>query len=108
MWFGLALMVYPVTEVLFSITRRKWQKQRATLPDALHLHTLLFKSLQDKPSFLNPNALTGLIIVLANLPFMWVSFLCRKHPYALLLLIALFVGCYLKLYAKLQGRTKCA
>ncbi|CCM12144.1 glycosyltransferase family 4 protein [Helicobacter heilmannii] len=107
-WFGLALMVYPVTEVLFSIARRKWQKQKATLPDALHLHTLLFKTLQNKPRFLNPNALTGLMVVIANTPFMWASFLCRNHPYALLFLIALFVWAYLKLYFKLKAGQTCA
>ncbi|CRF41174.1 glycosyltransferase family 4 protein [Helicobacter ailurogastricus] len=107
-WFGLALMIYPVTEVLFSITRRKLQKQKATMPDALHLHTLLFKALQKKPCFLNPNALTGLLVVLGNLPFMWGSFLCRHHPYGLLILIALFVWVYLKLYSKLKKGTTCA
>ncbi|BCZ19573.1 Methicillin resistance protein [Helicobacter sp. NHP19-012] len=106
-WFGLALMVYPVTEVLFSIVRRKLQKQKATLPDALHLHTLLFKTLQKKPRFLNPNALTGLTIVLANAPFMWISYIARHHPYALLLLIALFVLGYLKLYFKLKEGQTC-
>ncbi len=105
-WFGLALMVYPVTEVLFSIARRKLQKQKATLPDALHLHTLLFKTLSRQNTPLNPNALTGLVVVLLNLPFMLVSFVTRHHPYALLSLIGVFVCGYLTLYQWLLNHSK--
>ncbi|WP_104628501.1 glycosyltransferase family 4 protein [Helicobacter bizzozeronii] len=101
-WFGLALMIYPVTEVLFSITRRKLQKQKATLPDALHLHTLLFKALINK--YPNPNALTGLFIVVLNLPFMLASYFWRNQPYALLAVIALFIGAYLSFYQYLNHK----
>ncbi|WP_199766190.1 glycosyltransferase family 4 protein [Helicobacter salomonis] len=97
-WFGLALMVYPVTEVLFSIARRKLQNQKATMPDALHLHTLLFKALSRRSTLLNPNALTGLVVVGLNLPFMLLSFFYRHQPYWLLGLIGGFVGGYLTLY----------
>ncbi|MFC3847374.1 glycosyltransferase family 4 protein [Helicobacter baculiformis] len=105
-WFGLALMIYPVTEVLFSIARRKLQKQKATLPDALHLHTLLFKVLSRQNTPLNPNALTGLAVVLLNIPFMLISFTCRHHPYALLGLIGVFVCGYLTLYQWLINHSK--
>ncbi|WP_205586152.1 glycosyltransferase family 4 protein [Helicobacter mehlei] len=101
-WFGLALMVYPVTEVLFSIARRKLQKQKATLPDALHLHTLLFKALTSK--YPNPNALTGFSIVVLNLPFMLASYFWRNHPHWLLVVIALFVGVYLSFYQYLNRK----
>ncbi|WP_104750167.1 glycosyltransferase family 4 protein [Helicobacter cynogastricus] len=105
-WFGLALMVYPVTEVLFSIARRKLQKQKATMPDALHLHTLLFKYLSGHSAPLNPNALTGLMVVLLNLPFMLASFAWRHQPYGLLGLIAVFVCGYLWLYQWLLHYSK--
>ncbi|WP_459177842.1 glycosyltransferase family 4 protein [Helicobacter felis] len=102
-WFGLALMVYPVTEVLFSIARRKLQKQKATLPDALHLHTLLFKALSRQNTPLNPNALTGLVVVGLNLPFMLLSFLYRQQPYALLTLVGAFIGVYSLSYQWLRN-----
>ncbi|WP_281778308.1 glycosyltransferase family 4 protein [Helicobacter suis] len=97
-WFGLALMIYPVTEVLFSIARRKYKRKKATLPDALHLHTLIFKSLSLKTTLLNSNALTGLVVVGLNLPFMLISFIFRHQPLLLLSLIGVFVCAYLFFY----------
>jgi len=42
-WFPLMLVVYPVWETIFSIYRRKFIKGQSTaLPDALHLHQILF------------------------------------------------------------------
>lgn len=42
---------YPMIETLFTIYRRKiMTRQSAFLPDALHLHTLLFKRLISKPA----------------------------------------------------------
>jgi UDP-N-acetylmuramyl pentapeptide phosphotransferase/UDP-N-acetylglucosamine-1-phosphate transferase len=42
-WFPLMLVIYPVWETLFSIYRRKIIKgQSSALPDALHLHQILF------------------------------------------------------------------
>jgi UDP-N-acetylmuramyl pentapeptide phosphotransferase/UDP-N-acetylglucosamine-1-phosphate transferase len=43
-WFPLLLAAYPVWETLFSIYRRKLVSRRAAMrPDALHLHSLVFR-----------------------------------------------------------------
>ncbi len=43
-WFALTVMIYPVYEVLFSVYRRKFiQKNGIFQPDALHLHTILYR-----------------------------------------------------------------
>lgn len=43
-WFPLLLVIYPVSETLFSVYRRKFlQGVSPGMPDALHLHTLIFK-----------------------------------------------------------------
>ncbi len=43
-WFPMLLVAHPVTEVLFSIYRRCFlKKQPPGQPDALHLHSLLYK-----------------------------------------------------------------
>ncbi|MES3025503.1 MAG: glycosyltransferase [Pseudomonadota bacterium] len=43
-WQVLAICAYPVIEVLFSIYRRRFVKKRsAGAPDALHLHTLVYR-----------------------------------------------------------------
>lgn len=45
-WFPLLLVIYPVFETLFSIYRRKFIKGVSPgMPDALHLHTLVFRRL---------------------------------------------------------------
>lgn len=45
-WFPLLLVIYPVFETLFSIYRRKFIKGISPgMPDALHLHTLIFRRL---------------------------------------------------------------
>lgn len=44
-FFPLACVIYPVTETLFSIYRRKMKRADAQKPDALHLHTLVHKRL---------------------------------------------------------------
>ncbi|WP_205426663.1 glycosyltransferase family 4 protein [Helicobacter suis] len=93
-WFGLALMIYPVTEVLFSIARKG---RKATLPDEFHLHMLVFKLIAKKTSC-NPNALTGFSLVVLNVPFMLISFIYRHQPLLLLSLIGVFVCAYLLFY----------
>jgi len=44
-FFPLALAIYPVTETLFSIYRRKKKKSQAQGADALHLHSLVHQRL---------------------------------------------------------------
>jgi UDP-N-acetylmuramyl pentapeptide phosphotransferase/UDP-N-acetylglucosamine-1-phosphate transferase len=43
-WFAVLLLIYPLTEVGFSIWRRKFVKGRSIgLPDAAHLHHLIYR-----------------------------------------------------------------
>lgn len=45
-WFALMVVLYPVTETLFSIYRRKViRKKSVGKPDAIHLHTLIYRRL---------------------------------------------------------------
>jgi UDP-N-acetylmuramyl pentapeptide phosphotransferase/UDP-N-acetylglucosamine-1-phosphate transferase len=45
-WFGLLVGLYPVFETVFSMYRRRVLQRRSTgLPDALHLHSLIFRRL---------------------------------------------------------------
>ncbi len=93
-FFGLNLMLYPVVEVLFSILRRKLKNQHATMPDNLHLHTLLFKTLQ-LHSFIYPNPMCAFILVLCNLPFILVSAFFRLNAPILIAIALIFIACYL-------------
>jgi len=70
-WFPLMLVIYPVWETLFSIYRRKIVKGQSTaLPDALHLHQILFSRVvrwmvgkQEAKHLLKRNSLTT--------PYLW-------------------------------------
>lgn len=54
-WQVLAICAYPVIEVLFSIYRRQYLRQSDPgAPDALHLHTLVFRRVVSR--FIAPNA----------------------------------------------------
>jgi UDP-N-acetylmuramyl pentapeptide phosphotransferase/UDP-N-acetylglucosamine-1-phosphate transferase len=45
-WFPMLLVIYPVFETLFSVYRRKFiQGASPGMPDALHMHTLIYKRL---------------------------------------------------------------
>lgn len=70
-WFPLLLCAYPVMESLFSIYRRIFiQKTSLTLPDALHLHHMLYRrgvrwnvSSSDTKDIITRNSLTA--------PYLW-------------------------------------
>ncbi|KAF0812329.1 putative undecaprenyl-phosphate N-acetylglucosaminyl 1-phosphate transferase [Andreprevotia sp. IGB-42] len=42
-WYAAVLLIYPVMETLFSIHRRLWRRHHPGLPDAAHLHQLIYK-----------------------------------------------------------------
>lgn len=94
-WFGLALMIYPVWEVVFSMIRRKKEKKSTTEPDREHLHTLIYKKIKNNP-------LTSLIIWAFNLPFMFLSVLFAHNAWMLISICVVFILIYLTLYAKLR------
>jgi len=63
-WFALAVFIYPVTETIFSLYRRRFlHRVGATVPDRLHLHSLVYwRRSRGKRSFffawINPNSAT--------------------------------------------------
>lgn len=106
-WFPLLLVIYPVWETVFSIYRRKVLRGvPAGLPDALHLHSLVYKRVvryrvgSKKPEhMLKRNSLTApylwVMASLAIIPglFFW------SNTSMVLALIAMFVLCYCTFYA---------
>ncbi|HEU0201771.1 MAG TPA: glycosyltransferase [Burkholderiaceae bacterium] len=108
-WFPLLLLAYPLVEVAFSIYRRMVMRGRHPgLPDAVHLHQLLYKRLvrwahggQGEHRKLRGNALTA--------PYLWVlsslavvpAALFFEHTAVLAPLFVLFVATYLWLYFRI-------
>jgi UDP-N-acetylmuramyl pentapeptide phosphotransferase/UDP-N-acetylglucosamine-1-phosphate transferase len=42
-WYALVLMLYPIVETMFTINRRLHRQDNPSLPDAAHLHQLIYK-----------------------------------------------------------------
>jgi UDP-N-acetylmuramyl pentapeptide phosphotransferase/UDP-N-acetylglucosamine-1-phosphate transferase len=77
-WFVILINLYPVTETLFSIYRKKFlRKISPTEPDALHFHMLIYRRLirwvePGKKIQLTRNALTA--------PYLWMMTLMTVLP----------------------------
>ena len=97
-FFGLSIMIYPVWEAVFSIWRRKRLRHNATSPDALHLHTLIFKKT-------GQNVSTSGVILLAYTPLVIVSVYFYTHTWILIGGIACFVGIYTLCYTLIKPIT---
>ena len=67
-WYPLALLIYPVFEIGYSIYRRKFlEKKEATKHDNNHFHQLIYKNMTKS----NPK--TSLYIFARVLPFIFIS-----------------------------------
>ena len=107
--FGLLVCVYPIVETLFSAWRRYWLRaQPASLPDGIHLHTLVYRRLmrwavgaQDARAVIRANSLSA--------PYLWVLCSASVAPAALFWdqpmvlggLMTLFALSYLLLYRRI-------
>src|SRR3972149_5911867 len=95
-WFPLALMAYPVTEVAFTIFRRKFKKGCSPfLPDRAHLHSLIYKRVTKS------NYRTSYVFWLMVILFDSVAFSFLKSSVAMIAVLVAFVLLYLSLYARL-------
>jgi len=106
-WFPFLACIYPIFETLFSIYRRKFLKGVSPgLPDALHLHSIIFKIITKW--LLGPMADKTLRNALTS-PFLWALTMLSVIPalifwdrtYILLFFSLLFMFFYVYFYWKL-------
>lgn len=104
-WFPLLLVIYPVFETLFSVYRRKFVKGASPgMPDALHLHTLVFRRLVRWATGDCPKALAKRNA--ATSPYLWLlcsisvipALLFWRNTSALMLCVLGFVVLYVWVY----------
>lgn len=104
-WAPLVLCAYPVTEVLYSVWRRKRRKAHPGHPDRLHLHSLVKRRvasrLLPKGGKLARNSLTGALMWLASLLPVWAATQWPTNTPALALFAVAYVGFYVAVYARL-------
>jgi UDP-N-acetylmuramyl pentapeptide phosphotransferase/UDP-N-acetylglucosamine-1-phosphate transferase len=102
-YYPLALFIYPIFEVIFSILRRKLASNRKIMEaDKEHLHQIIYFCITKS----NPK--TTLFILKRIFVFVLASTYFYKNDIALLIIILVFVCYYLWLYQninlKLKGR----
>jgi len=97
-WFVLAVLIYPVWEVLFSIYRKLSIGHSPLQPDELHLHMLIHRHITHN------NPLTSLFIIAGVAPFILIPVFYANVSYANFLTTAIFILCYQLLYRWLSAK----
>lgn len=88
-WFCLAVLIYPIWEVLFSVLRRRVAVgKKAMGADKMHLHQVVMRTLR----LSNPKA--AVVMVLAFLPFQILPLLFYNKGIVLFGLVLLFITLY--------------
>jgi len=99
-WYVLAVFIYPVWEVLFSIGRKLSIGLSPMQPDIYHMHMLIHRQVSKN------NPLTALFILLLNVPFIFLATLYAHCSLCNLKIVVVFVICYLILYRYLIQKDK--
>ena len=97
-WYILAIFIYPVWEVLFSIARKLYQGLSPMQPDASHFHMLVFRQLT------HSNPMTALFIIAFSLPFMTFSTMFPNKSTTNIAIACCFIICYSLLYYTLYKK----
>ena len=91
-WYVLAIFIYPVWEVIFSIGRKLSIGHSPMQPDSYHFHMLIYRQITHN------NPLTSLFIFLITLPFMTLSTFYSDRSVTNIIIAATFIALYLVLY----------
>ena len=98
---GLLVCIYPFTETLFSIYRRKVRFHSLTGPDLQHLHSLIYRRyLSSFKLQIRENSMAGLIVGVLSLPPALCAFHFRESNFLCLLSAIFFQLSYLALYSR--------
>ena len=91
-WYVLAIFIYPIWEMIFSIARKLYQELSPLQPDAKHFHMLIYRQLT------HSNPLTALFITVFTLPFVALSTLFPNKSTTNIAIAFCFIACYSILY----------
>jgi len=97
-WYILALFIYPVWEVLFSIVRKLSIGLSPMQPDAYHLHMLIYRQITHN------NPFTALFIMASTFPFMTLSTIFPDRSITNIAIAFCFIICYTLLYRYLYKK----
>jgi UDP-N-acetylmuramyl pentapeptide phosphotransferase/UDP-N-acetylglucosamine-1-phosphate transferase len=97
-WYILAVFIYPVWEVLFSIMRKLYIGNSPMQPDSYHLHMLIYRHIT------HSNPLTSLFVIASALPFMTLSTIYPNKSTTNIAIAFCFILYYLTLYIYLYKK----
>ena len=99
---GLLVCIYPFTEVLFSVYRRKIRVVNTTEPDLQHLHSLIYRRyLSTTKIQVSRNSIAGLIVGVLSIPPCVCAFYFRESTFSCFISIIFFVLSYLAMYSRI-------
>lgn len=97
----LLICVYPFTEALFSIKRRLFSLNSITNPDALHLHSLIYRRYGKKLNNIKrSNSKWGILIGILNIPPALLAYLFKYNNPTCSALVIIFMCGYYILYKR--------
>jgi len=99
-WYVLAIFIYPVWEVVFSIIRKSAKGLSPMKPDVYHIHMLIHRQITGN------NSLTALVILLFISPFMTFSTIYANSSKYNMIVSILFIVCYLACYRYLYQKDR--
>ena len=101
-WYVFLIFIYPVTEVLTSIIRKVFIRNRSAMePDGLHFHMLIYKRLSKKIGFRRlrlRHFLVTLTLFILNMPFLIAANLFASEQNILIFLCGWYILVYLMIY----------
>jgi len=106
---ALLICIYPVTEVLFSIYRRRLKKVHPGQPDKQHLHSLIMRRyIRRKLPVAWQNPATGLVLAMMTLPAVVLAFYFRGSAQACALTVLVLMLGYVSIYARIVRHRWCS
>jgi len=107
-WFPLMLVAYPVWETLFSAYRRSAVRGCSSmLPDRLHLHTIVFRSLtRGRVASVWHNSKSSVLLWPLPLMSLAVALTFWRHTPQLIVSAFCFVACYVLVYRSFFRRRR--
>ena len=108
-WYAALLLIYPVWETIFSIYRRRFlRKSNPSLPDAIHLHTLVFRrimrwavGLEEAKQFTRNNSMSSPFLWLLSALAVFPATVLWRHTMWLGAFVVIFCVTYVWLYTRL-------
>jgi len=105
-WFVLALFIYPVYELIFSMIRRGlYEKSKASQADGLHLHHLIYKKMVNCSYFPRKefcNSTTSIIMLSMASSSLLPAYIWADSPVTLFSICIIFMAIYTSIFLKLR------